>query len=137
QGKQMGLKSRYMGTFWTMDNSTVMRMGEDADGFMGVMPFRYYYDDAKDAPMLDKIRAMRPEYQSTAYTQGSLAAMLLTEAAKRTLAAGKDLTGGNMTAAINSTESYEMGGSIGVPIPIKGNSPPVGRIYRADYSQKK
>ena len=50
-----------------MDNSTVMQMGEDADGFMGVMPYRYYYDDAADAPMLKKIRAMRPDYQSTGY----------------------------------------------------------------------
>ena len=38
QGKRMGLKTQYMGTFWTMDNSTVMQMGEDAEGFMGVMP---------------------------------------------------------------------------------------------------
>src|SRR5690606_25979973 len=59
QGRQMGLKSRYMGTFWTMDNSTVMKMGENADGFMGVMPFRYYYDE-EPAPMLEKIREMRP-----------------------------------------------------------------------------
>ena len=31
--------------------------------------------------MLEKIRAMRPQYQSTAYTQGMLAAMLFLEAA--------------------------------------------------------
>src|SRR3546814_19133954 len=85
----MGLKTRYMGTFWTMDNSTVMKMGENADGFMGVMPFRYYYDEEGDAPMLKKIREMRPEYQSTAYMQGFLAGMLMTEAVKRTLADGK------------------------------------------------
>ncbi len=137
QGKQMGLKSRYMGTFWTMDNSTVMKMGEDADGFMGVMPFRYYYDEEGDSPMLDKIRAMRPEYQSTAYTQGFLAAMLMTEAVKRTLADGKELTAANMKAALQSIQDFDTGGLIGVPISIKGNSLPVGRIYRADYSQKK
>ena len=89
QGKRMGLKTRYMGTFWTMDNSTVMQMGEDAEGFMGVMPYRYYYDQAADAPMLKKIREMRPQYQSTGYMQGFLAAMLFTEAAKRTLDAGR------------------------------------------------
>ena len=42
QGKQMGMTSKWMGTFWTMDSSTVMKMGEGADGFMGVMPYRYY-----------------------------------------------------------------------------------------------
>ncbi len=136
QGRQMGLKSRYMGTFWTMDNSTVMKMGENADGFMGVMPFRYYYDEEK-APMLEKIREMRPEYQSTAYMQGFMAAMLMTEAAKRTLEDGKELTSANLKAALQSIQDFDTGGIIGVPISIKGNSVPVGRIYRADYESKK
>lgn len=136
QGRQMGLKSRYMGTFWTMDNSTVMQMGENADGFMGVMPFRYYYDEEK-APMLEKIREMRPEYQSTAYMQGFLAAMLMTEAVKRTLDEGKDLTSQNMKASLQSIQDFDTGGIIGVPISIKGNSVPVGRIYQADYASKK
>ncbi len=52
--------------------------------------------------MLEKIRAMRPEYQSTAYLQGFLTAMLFTEAAKRTLDAGKPLDGKNLKAALNS-----------------------------------
>ncbi len=136
QGRQMGLKSRYMGTFWTMDNSTVMQMGENADGFMGVMPFRYYYDE-EEAPMLDKIREMRPEYQSTGYMQGFMAAMLMTEAVKRTLDDGKELTSKNMKDALQSIQDFDTGGIIGVPVSIKGNSVPVGRIYRADYASKK
>jgi len=137
QGKRMGLKTRYMGTFWTMDNSTVMQMGEDAEGFMGVMPYRYYYDASEKAPMLEKIRAMRPQYQSTGYMQGFLAAMLFTETAKRTLDAGKDLTAANMKATLDGIKDFDTGGIIGVPITIKGNSIPVGRIYRADTKQKK
>jgi branched-chain amino acid transport system substrate-binding protein len=136
QGRQMGLKSRYMGTFWTMDNSTVMKMGENADGFMGVMPFRYYYDE-EPAPMLEKIREMRPEYQSTAYMQGFMAAMLMTEAAKRTLEGGKELTASNLKASLQSIQDFDTGGIIGIPISVKGNSVPVGRIYRADYANKK
>ncbi|MDB5770547.1 MAG: branched-chain amino acid transport system substrate-binding protein [Burkholderiales bacterium] len=137
QAKSMGMKTRFMGTFWTMDNSTVMKMGEAADGFMGVMPYRYYYDTSAKAPMLDKIRQMRPEYQSNAYMQGFLAAMLFTESAKRTLDAGKELTGPNLKAALNTIRNFDTGGLIGVPINIKGNSIPVGRIYRADVKQGK
>lgn len=136
QGKRMGLKTRYMGTFWTMDNSTVMQMGEDAEGFMGVMPYRYYYDTEGNSPMLKKIREMRPQYQSTGYMQGFLAAMLFTEVAKRTLDAGKELTSANMKAALDGIKDFDTGGLIGVPISIKGNSIPVGRIYRADVKQK-
>ena len=137
QAKAMGMKSAFMGTFWTMDNSTVMRMGDAADGFMGVMPYRYYYDTEGKSPMLEKIRQMRPEYQSTAYTQGFLAAMLMTEAVKRTLDAGKPLDGKNLKSALNSIQNFDTGGLIGTPISIKGNSIPVGRIYKADMKQKK
>jgi len=126
-----------MGTFWTMDSSTVMKMGPAGDGFMGVMPYRYYYDTSAKAPMLDKIRAMRPEYQSTAYIQGFLAAMLFLESAKRCLDAGKPLTGANLKAALNSIKDFDTGGLIGVPVTIKGNSIPVGRVYKADMKAQK
>ena len=137
QGKQQGMTTKWMGTFWTMDSSTVMKMGEAGDGFMGVMPYRYYYDTSAKAPMLDKIRQLHPDYQSTAYIQGFLAAMLFTEAAKRTLGANKELTGKNLKAALNSIKDFDTGGLIGVPITIKGNSIPVGRVYRADMKTQK
>ncbi|RJF91919.1 amino acid ABC transporter substrate-binding protein [Noviherbaspirillum saxi] len=137
QAKSLGMKTEFMGTFWSMDHQTVMRMGDNADGFMGVMPYRYYYDTEGKSPMLEKIRQLRPEYQTTGYTQGFLAAMLLTEAAKRTLDAGKPLTGSNMKTALNSISNFDTGGLIGTPISIKGNSIPVGRVYKADMKQKK
>lgn len=132
QARKMGMKTQFMGSFWTMDNTTVMQMKDVADGFMGVMPYRYYYDETAPAPMLEKIRAMRPEYQNVPYIQGFLSAMLYGESARRTLAAGKPMTAENLKAALNSIENFDTGGLIGVPITIRGNSIPVGRIYRAD-----
>lgn len=137
QGQQMGMTSKWMGTFWTMDSSTVMKMGPAGDGFMGVMPYRYYYDTSAPAPTLDKIRKLRPEYQSTAYMQGYLAAMLFVESAKRCLDAGKPLNGPNLKAALNSLKDFDTGGLIGVPITIRGNSIPVGRVYKADMKAQK
>ncbi len=137
QAKKLGMKTAFMGTFWSMDNSTVMKMGEAGDGFMGVMPYRYHYDTEGKSPMLEKIRALHPDYQSTAYTQGFLAAMLLTEATRRTLDAGKPLDGKNLKASLNTIRNFDTGGLIGVPITIKGNSIPVGRVYRADMKAQK
>ena len=137
QAKKLGMKSQFMGTFWTMDNSMVMKMGEAADGFMGVMPFRYYYDTEGKAPMLEKIRQMRPEYQSNAYMQGFLTAMLMVESVKRTLDAGKPINGKTLKEALSSIKNFDTGGIIGRPISIRGNSIPVGRIYRADIKQQK
>jgi len=137
QGKQQGMQSKWMGTFWTMDNSTVMQMGELAEGFMGVMPYNYYYDQSAPAPMLDKIRAMRPEYQNVPYIQGFLSAMLYAESARRTLAAGKEMSAANLKAALNSIENFDTGGLIGVPVTLRGNTIPVGRIYRADTKARR
>lgn len=137
QARQLGLDTKFMGTFWTMDNSTVMQMGDVAEGFMGVMPYNYYYDTATPAPMLDKIRAMRTEYQNVPYIQGFLSAMLYAESARRTIAAGKEMTAANFKVALNSIENFDTGGLIGVPITIRGNTIPVGRIYRADTKAKR
>ena len=137
QARQLGLDTKFMGTFWTMDNTTVMQMGDVAEGFMGVMPYNYYYDTSTPAPMLDKIRAMRPEYQNVPYIQGFLSAMLYAESARRTIAAGKEMTAANFKAALNSIENFDTGGLIGVPITIRGNTIPVGRIYRADTKAKR
>ena len=137
QARQLGLDTKFMGTFWTMDNSTVMQMGDVAEGFMGVMPYSYYYDDSTPAPMLEKIRAMRPEYQNVPYIQGFLSAMLYAESARRTIAAGKEMTAANFKAALNSIENFDTGGLIGVPITISGNSIPVGRVYQADIKAQK
>lgn len=136
QAKQLGLETKFMGTFWSMDSSIWADVGEVADGFMGVMPYRYYYDE-EDAPMLDRIREMRPEYQATGYMQGFLTAMLMTEAAKRTLDAGNDLTAENLKASLNTIEDFDTGGIVGVPISIPGNTVPVGRIYQYDAADKR
>ena len=137
QMKKAGAKSHFMGSTWATESSLVMKMGEAGDGYMGVMPYRYYYDTSASAPMLEKILQMRPEYQTTMYLQGFLTAMLLVESAKRTLDAGKPLDAKNMKAALNSIKNFDTGGLIGIPITIKGNSVPVGRIYKADMKAQR
>ncbi|CAM5401263.1 ABC transporter substrate-binding protein [Frigidibacter albus] len=112
-------------------------MGEPADGFMGVMPYRYYYDEEADAPTMAKIREMRPTYQATGYMQGYLSAMLMAESARRVLEAGKELTGTNLKAAMNTIQDFDTGGLIGIPISIPGNSVPVGRVYQYSAAEKK
>ena len=74
------------------------------------MPYRYYYDTEGKSPMLEKIRKMRPEYQSTGYMQGFLAAMLLTEAAPPARDPCNELNGKNLKIALNSIRT--VGGSI-------------------------
>jgi branched-chain amino acid transport system substrate-binding protein len=131
QARELGLETRFMGTFWSMDAAPWAGVGEAADGFMGVMPYRYY-DDEEGGEMLDYIRSVRPEYQPTGYIQGFLTAMLFLEAADRVLEAGQELTADNLKAALNTIEDFDTGGLIGTPISLPGNSIPVGRVYQYD-----
>ncbi|MGB3071378.1 MAG: ABC transporter substrate-binding protein [Ottowia sp.] len=130
QAKGLKLKTRFMGTIWTMDLTNLEKMGASADGFLGVSPYRYYFEKDGTAPMLERIRTLRPEYQQNGYMQGFLTAMLFAESARRTLSAGKAMTGSNLKAALNSIKDFDTGGIVGVPITITGNSVPYGRIYR-------
>ncbi|RAH96523.1 amino acid ABC transporter substrate-binding protein [Acuticoccus sediminis] len=132
QARELGLETKFMGTFWSMDASIWRSVGAPADGFMGVMPYRYYDDEAENAPMLEEIRKRRPEYQASYYTQGFLSAMLALEATRRVLEKGEALNGDTLKAALNTIEDFDTGGIIGVPISVPGNSVPVGRIYRFD-----
>ncbi|SPJ24119.1 ABC transporter substrate-binding protein [Palleronia abyssalis] len=128
QIRELGLDTQFMGTFWSMDSSLWQSVGEAADGFLGVMPYRYYYDE-EEAPMLDRIREMRPEYQATGYMQGFFSAMLMTEAARRAVANGAELNGDTLKSALSSIEEFDTGGIIGVPVSVKGNAVPFGRVY--------
>lgn len=135
QARSLKLKTRFMGTIWTMDLTNLEKMGPMADGFIGISPYRYYFEKDGQVPMLDKIRALRPQYQQNGYMQGFLTGMLFVESARRTLAAGKPMTGVNLKAALNSIKDFNTGGIIGTPITIEGNSVPYGRVYRYDAKQ--
>jgi branched-chain amino acid transport system substrate-binding protein len=142
QMRQMGLDTKFMGTFWTMDRLIVEKMGKDADGFMGVMPYNYFGADEDGAmykALHEQAKKSDPsmDYRPTAYTQGWFNAMVWTEVVKRTLDAGKPLTGENLKAALESIKDWDTGGIIGVPVTVKDHSFPVGRIYRVNAAAGK
>ncbi|WP_227515397.1 ABC transporter substrate-binding protein [Marinobacter salinus] len=140
QMRQMGLDTQFMGTFWSSDKLIINKMGEDADGYMGVMPYNYY-DSQESGPMLDALRAQAeksdPEagYRPTGYMQGWFNAMVWTEVVKRTLDAGKELNAKNMAESLSSIKDWDTGGIIGVPVTAKNMSFPVGRIWRVNAKE--
>ncbi|MGF2687565.1 ABC transporter substrate-binding protein [Marinobacter sp. DUT-3] len=140
QMRQMGLDTKFMGTFWSSDKLIIDKMGEDADGYMGVMPYNYY-DSAESGPMLDALRTQAEKsdseagYRPTGYMQGWFNAMVWTEVIKRTLDAGKELTAENMAASLASIEDWDTGGIIGIPVTVRDMSFPVGRIWRVNAEE--
>ncbi|HRI18697.1 MAG TPA: ABC transporter substrate-binding protein [Burkholderiaceae bacterium] len=141
QMREAGMSATPMGTIWSMDKTTVDAMGAAAQGWMGVMPYRYSYDTA-DAPMMktmvDFAAKARPDmkYVPLFYTHGWLVGMIFAEVLERCVKAGKPLTGPNMRAALESIADWDTGGVTGLLVSLKTHQIPSGRIYAYDSATK-
>lgn len=141
QMRAAGMNVTPMGTIWSMDKTTIDAMGAAAEGWMGVMPYRYSYD-TKDAPTMQVMTAfaakVRPQMQYVPlfYTNGWLTAMIFTEVIERCLKAGKTLNGPNMKAALESINAWDTGGVTGLLASLKGHQIASGRIYMYNAKTK-
>lgn len=136
--KDFGLKTRFMGTFWSMDKGIIEKLGQDADGYMGVMPYSYFYEES--APGIAAMRAynqkVHPEvkYQPNSYVQGWFTGMVYVEAVKRVVASGKPVTGENLAAVIDTIKDWDTGGVTG-KVTFTNHKAGVGRVYRANAAK--
>jgi len=133
--RDFGLKTKFMGTFWSMDKSIIDKLGQDADGYMGVNPYAYYYEEG--APGIAAMRAWNqkahPEekYRPSSYIQGWFTGMVYVEAINRVLAAKKPVTGENLAAALDAIKDWDTGGVTG-KVTFVDHKAGVGRVYRAN-----
>jgi branched-chain amino acid transport system substrate-binding protein len=142
QMREAGLNATPMGTIWSMDKTTVDAMGAAAQGWMGVMPYRYGHD-TRDAPMMQAIRdhaaRARPGMGEVPvfYVHGWLVGMIFAEVIERCLKAGKPLTGPNMKVALESIVDWDTGGVTGLLASLKGHQIASGRIYAYDVNTRR
>jgi len=135
--KDFGLKTKFMGTFWSMDKGIIEKLGQDADGYMGVMPYAYFYEDA---PGIAAMRAYNQKahpdvkYQPNSYVQGWFTGMVYVEAVRRVVAAGKPVTGENLAAVLDTIKDWDTGGVTG-KVTFVNHKAGVGRIYKANAAK--
>ena len=132
QAVQSGVDALFMGTFWAMEPLIIRQLGPLADRYMGVFPYRYYWEQEDSATLRLMAQVTKAEYLPIYALQGWFSGMIFTEVIKRTLAAGMELTGDNLKATLDGIEDWDTGGLIGVPVSFKNNSIPVGRIYQGN-----
>jgi len=132
QAAQTGVDAMFMGTFWAMEPLIIRQLGPLADRYMGVFPYRYYWEQEESATLRLMAQVTQAEYVPTYALQAWFSGMILTEVIKRTLDAGLELTGENLKATLDGIEDWDTGGLIGVPVSFRNNSIPVGRIYRGN-----
>jgi branched-chain amino acid transport system substrate-binding protein len=135
QSKDYGLKTQFMGTFWSTEKQLLDLLGPLADEYIGVTAYSFYYQD--QFPMIKKIREWtrkhnpkHAEYRTQAYMQVFMGTTLMIEALKRADKAGP-VTGESLVKALQSIKNFDVGGLM-PPVTIKGNSIPVGRIVRGN-----
>jgi branched-chain amino acid transport system substrate-binding protein len=138
QARDYGLKAKFMGTHWGTHKMLLDKLGPLAEGYLGVMPYAFYYQD--DIPMIQKIKAWNkkhhPEvdYRPTSYMQGFLTGLVFVECLKRADNAG-DLTGDGLVKALQSIKNVDVGGLM-APITVVDNKIPMGRVYKANVGKK-
>ena len=138
QARDYGLKVKFMGTHWGTHKMLLDKMGPLAEGYLGVMPYAFYYQD--DIPMIQKIRAWNqkhhPEvtYRQASYMQGFFTGLVFVECLKRADKAG-DLTGDGLVKALQSIKNFDVGGLM-APITVVDNKIPMGRVYKANVGKK-
>lgn len=132
-----GVKSTFMGTFWSMDKGIIDKLGPDAEGYMGVNPYAYYYDNAPGIAAMRKYNErVHPteKYRPNSYIQGWFTGMIFAETVRRVLAAGKPVTGDNLKDALATIKDWDTGGLSG-KVTFVSNKAPVGRVYRANVQK--
>lgn len=138
QARDYGLKVKFMGTHWGTHKMLLDKMGPLAQGYLGVMPYSFYYQ--KDVPMMQKIHAWNKKhhpdvkYRPTSYMQGFFTGQVFVECLKRADKAG-DLTGGGLVKALQSIKNFDVGGLM-APITVVDNKIPMGRVFEANVSKK-
>ena len=138
QARDYGLKAKFMGTHWGTHKMLLDKLGPLAQGYLGVMPYAFYYQD--DIPMIQKIKAWNKkhhpqvDYRPTSYMQGFLTGLVFIECLKRADNAG-DLTGDGLVKALQSIRNVDVGGLM-APITVVNNKIPMGRVYQANVGKK-
>ena len=143
QMRELGMKTKFMGTYWSSSELMYMKAKEVADGYMGVMHLNYFDMEASPGKEWDAMKAYnakahpdkttRPNF----YMFGWFQTMLWAETIERTIDAGLELTHDNLRKTLNSIKDWDTGGIASIPITVRNNSIPVGRVFKVNAAEGK
>ena len=111
--RSLGLEVTFFCLNWCSNAQVVQLAGDAAEGLMGTMPYAPLSVDAPGTRVIREhleSRGESPDEKTNAYTQGWWTFAAFAEGMRRVLAAGEELTGANIKAALETFTDYEMGG---------------------------
>ena len=133
--KDFGLEITFMGTFWAMSKMLLDKLGPDGEGYMGVMPYAYWYMD--DVPMIKEIQAYNKthypdvDYRPNSYMQGWFTGMVFTKLARMCVEKNLPISGENLKDMIPRINAWDTGGLAGVVSFRGSNATAMGKVYKA------
>lgn len=132
-----GLQTTFMSTFWSMDKAIIEKLGPDAEGYMGVNPYAYYWEDVPGIVAMRKYNErVHPgeKYRPNSYIQGWFTGMVYVEAIRRVVEAKQPVTGDNLKDALAKIRDWDTGGITG-KVTFTSNKAGVGRVYKANVQK--
>ena len=119
--KKLGLKTRFVGLNWASDEKAVKLAESAAEGYIGVIPFAFPYEDVPGMKALkdfNQAKGKNWDERNQKYVQGWVSAMVMAEGIKR---AGKDITGEGIRKGLESMNKVDLGG-LAAPITFTAQS---------------
>ena len=111
--RSLGLDVTFFCLNWCSNAQVIRLAGEAAEGLMGTMPYAPLSVDVPGTRVIREYlesRGESPEGKTNAYTQGWWTFAAFAEGMRRVLAAGGELTGANIKAALETFADYDVGG---------------------------
>jgi len=118
-----------------MSKMLLDKLGPDGEGYMGVMPYAYWYMD--DVPMIQEIQKYNKKhypdvtYRPNSYMQGWFTGMVFTKLAQMCVERNLPITGENLKDMIPLIKNWDTGGLAGVVSFGKSNATAMGKVYMA------
>lgn len=136
QCRELGMKTVFMGLFWTATKQVLEKLGPSAEGYLVVNPYSYW--GMTDVPMVKRIMDYNAKhypdikYRPNYYMQGFVTGMIFTEVLRKADRAGNlDFKG--MIRALQSIKGFDTGG-LTAPLTIRNNRFPVARVWAANLA---
>ena len=111
--RSLGLDVTFFCLNWCSNAQVIQLAGDAAAGLMGTMPYAPLSVDVPGTRAIREYlesRGESAEGKTNAYTQGWWTFAAFAEGMRRVLAAGEELTGANIKAALETFTDYDLGG---------------------------
>jgi branched-chain amino acid transport system substrate-binding protein len=131
--RDLGMKSKFMGTFYGASKWMLDKLGPLAEGYLAVNPYEYWWND--DVPMIKKIRDYTErtypdvKFRDVYYMRGFMSVMIVSECMRRAAKAG-ELNREGVAMALQTIKDFDSGG-LSAPWTIHNNRFPVAKVWLA------